>query len=303
MFALAVCMDEKFALNGAMALWSAIQHLDDHQVLAAYVLDNGISESTRSKLVEIFAKQKEIRLSWVHVDPEIINNLPLPEDSWLSPATYARIFLPDLVSPDVEKLLYIDSDTLVRHNVHELSSLDMQGNALAACVDDKYKIVRNAQARSCLKRLGLVDDDKYFNAGVILFELKRWRELNLTQRSIELVQNHGLEFSHADQDALNAALSQHWCELGWEWNVTSNYYDASFISDESKMSSVKLIHYTGPNPGTSRCTHPERQLFYQYVRDSDWFGNRSNYIKWRVLIKKNKSVNLLKSLVKAVLRK
>ncbi len=81
----------------------------------------------------------------------------------ISYAAYFRYFIADEVSED--RVLYLDSDMIVHDKLDDLFSLDLQGYAIAAVQDHDMN--------------GLVST---FNSGMLLIDIKKWRENNSRDR-------------------------------------------------------------------------------------------------------------------------
>ena len=113
-------------------------------------------------------------------------------------ANFARFYLTEMLPSDVEKVVYLDADTVVRKDVTHLYDTSLtqatsQSMAVAA-VSRRYKPMcgswlacRSTQVQSLLRSQGINDPAAQldtFNAGVLVLHLKRWRVLDYT-RAIE----------------------------------------------------------------------------------------------------------------------
>ena len=117
---------------------------------------------------------------------------------------YSKYFIADLV--DREKVLYLDSDTLVNGQLKSLLSTDLEGFPVAA----------------------VKDIDGSFNTGVLLIDTVKWRELNISTKCIELHANwenkqFDTESSKNVQRVLNQIFKDNWLELDKRYNVQVGY--------------------------------------------------------------------------------
>lgn len=87
-------------------------------------------------------------------------------------ATYSRLFIASLLPETVDKVIYLDCDALVLDSFKEILNLDLN-NYLAAGV-----LALNCTAE-VKKAIDLNEDDLYINAGMLLINLKRWRQENV----------------------------------------------------------------------------------------------------------------------------
>lgn len=273
-----VCFDEQFALHGSMAVLSAAWSVPSGVKLHAYLVDTGVTVETAERVHRVL-KAASVGYSWLRPDLEDLKRLPLPDPTWLNHSTFARLLLPDLLPAEVERFLYLDSDTIVVDDIRKLLYSGMDGAVVMACEDSLYSPIEKSASGEVHRNLGMDDSDGYFNAGIMVFDCGAWREGRLRERVFDLILQHGQSFKHADQDALNIALRGRWKALDQRWNATSNLFNPTNGSFPAITENPGIIHYTGPNPGTKGCFHSRRSLFYRIVRKSGWSG-RIDSSKW-----------------------
>jgi len=131
-----------------------------------------------------------------------------------SDATYWRLGLPDYL-PDASRVLYLDCDVIVRRDLGELWSAALGDRLLAAA--------RDAFAHEN-KKMAVEFGGDYFNAGVLLLNLKQWRKQSLARKVMKIIaemeaENHPYRFH--EQSPLNKAVNGNWLVLPPTWN----YYE------------------------------------------------------------------------------
>ena len=272
-----ICTDKKLAFCGAITLYSAACNLTDHRQLDAYVVDIGIGEKNRLKYERIL-NLPNVSLHWLRPDLHRIQNLPTL--SWLSIATYGRLLLPEMLPDDLERILYFDSDMLVLSDISELWEKQCNGNCVCVCQDSKYSKIRMCKTSNLMTELGLNPDAPYFNAGLMVIDMPAWKQNDISSKAFHLIRDHGKQFSHLDQDALNIALYQKWEKLDPAWNVTTATLPSFIDRDGESKNDIKNLHYTGEKPSSPFCLHPLRHLFWQYVRASGWY--EKDWHDWRL---------------------
>lgn len=163
-------------------------------------------------------------------------------------STMDRLYLPELL-PDIDKIVYIDVDTVILGDIAELAKYKTSSRGIAARPTPNPN--NNIQAHWIERaiRIRAFDTQKareyrrktsaalnllspYFNAGVLVLSLERLRALNFTAETLHLVKEYGLE----DQEALNLFSLGDYNHIAMEWNAQP-YVD---WFDE-----VKLIHWAG----------------------------------------------------------
>lgn len=148
--------------------------------------------------------------------------------------TYFRLFLPELY-PQYDKVLYLDSDTIVLGDISELYNTDMGTNLVAASPDD---IIQNIEVFQEYAELvvGVAKYQHYFNAGVLLMNLDELRKFKFQEKFLYLLGT--VKFSVAqDQDYLNRVCKGRVKLVSHDWNVMP------YVNHETKPADIKLIHY------------------------------------------------------------
>jgi lipopolysaccharide biosynthesis glycosyltransferase len=163
-----------------------------------HVISNRLSDENKAKLSSL--SERFPHGKWNYYGFEYDDKaLTIPEH--LTVETYYRFFLPAIL-PELERIIYIDGDTIINGEIAELWNEDLEGK-IAGVVSD----VTNSYKRS--KILDLEYDWYYFNAGVLLLDLKKFSELytldNLP-KIISVVFNKYVENNepwYADQEVIN----------------------------------------------------------------------------------------------------
>ena len=171
----------------------------------------------------------------------------------LSYAAFFRYFIADEVLED--RVLYLDSDTIVNAKLDDLFYLDLQGYAIAAVQD--------------FDQSGWLTT---FNSGVMVIDAKKWRENRLTQSLLELTAQHH-EHVYGDQGILNMHFGDQWLHLDKEYNFmvgldqflhlsgNEEWYQSNYYGN----CEPKIIHYTTEfKPWTHLTLTRFRKLWWFY---------------------------------------
>lgn len=127
--------------------------------------------------------------------------------------TYHRLLLPEIIQED--RLLYVDSDTLVEVDVAPLFELDM-GKQPAGFVT--IGVTSKNTATPLFTALGIPPDTPYFNAGVMLLNLPEWRRQNCTERVLDFCHEHNAQLI-GDETALNGVFAGDYLRLDSRYNT------------------------------------------------------------------------------------
>jgi lipopolysaccharide biosynthesis glycosyltransferase len=174
--------------------------------------------------------------------------------SYITSAAYFRMMLPSLL-PDLEKIIYIDTDTLVRQDLKELWNFDIGENYIAAVPNYYGGVIQ----RKKYKRAGFLSTDFCINSGVMLVNLKEWRANDIEQKCLAKIGNEKLcKIETGDQVILNFVCYPKVAFLPCKWNVAENkmrshngyirrydiYYSAGELSEA--WNKPAIFHWTGP---------------------------------------------------------
>lgn len=175
----------------------------------------------------------------------------------ITAATYARIFIPEALPYEQGRLVYLDADVVLNGPIDALETIDMEGFAVAACVDAVWD--RDPEWNA---RLGSPPDTRYFNAGVLLIDLAAWRRDDLTRRLTAFILARPEGLAMMDQDALNGTLAGCVKVLDDRWNA---YYPSKVPFEEMDpgvFAAARIVHFVGRHkPNQKENLHPARALF------------------------------------------
>lgn len=257
--------DDNFVQHCCVAITSILLHNKEVQF---YIFTEGLSEENSSILKDL-VNDLGGRLEIVLVESNVVSKFPMPEnaDAHISIATYYRLFSALLLPDHIDKVIYMDCDMVVRKSMHELWNTDLESSAIGAVYQPKSK-----SQEDDMKRLSIPKDYGYFNAGLILINLKYWRDHAITDRLFSFIKNRFNSIKQHDQDALNAVLFSEVLPLNYTWNFLPPYFNVSELSfpncvDYSKQENdPAVIHFvSAPKPWDFGCKHPLRGEYYKYL--------------------------------------
>lgn len=171
----------------------------------------------------------------------IKKNLSKRFDAAFTVAAMYRFFIPQLLAPDIEKAIYLDSDTVINIDVKELWQVELGDRPLGAIAEsetDSFSYKSNAAANPLIIN-NVVPYEDYFNSGVLLMNLKLLRdEEDNFFRGIKFVVKKQL--GYMDQDALNYLFAKTYLKLPAKFN--------SFVRENRRLSETvarKIYHFAG----------------------------------------------------------
>ena len=179
-------------------------------------------------------------------------------------ANYYRLLIPKLISED--KILYLDADIVVKGSIDSLYESDIKDYYIGAIENPGF--TRHNELKMDIR-------SKYFNSGVMLMNLKKWRSSELANKVIEFVENNPKKIEFVDQCGLNSIINGAWMEFSPKYNQQSVIFEENFVakyncfnSDEldEALKAPVIIHYTGSSkPWHLRNKHPYKYLYWRYL--------------------------------------
>lgn len=201
--------------------------------------------------------------------------------NYISIETYFRFFIADLI-PQHNKILYLDADLIVMDDLQKLYNFNIDNYIMGVVQDMNMEVLVKTDCKissglnfrqyfmNILKKQNL----KYFNAGVLLLNLKKWRENNVLNELLKFCEeNNPLEYQ--DQDALNAVLENNVIYLDSRYNLFKDFdFYISHQNDKNRIKELKkcfknpgIIHYIGEN---KPWVYKEK-FWYSYEKIKEWW--------------------------------
>lgn len=242
--------DERYLPHAAAMLCSLLEH---NRVSRIHLFYSSISKLELEKLQSFVTKYgTEITL----YEMELSDFAELPVDKWASAAVYFRLLAPRFLPADLDKILYLDTDIIVRRSLFDLWNTNIASHALAA-------VPHNEDEDDFRKALGLPDGTKYFNSGVLLINLKYWRENHVVEHAIAFVRDNPDKIQFWDQDALNGTLVGQWVELPISWNYRCWWHWS--VKDPA------VLHFAGADkPWNWSNRNPFRHEYRKFRGKTPW---------------------------------
>ncbi|MFT3918512.1 glycosyltransferase family 8 protein [Cloacibacterium sp.] len=173
------------------------------------ILSEFISEKNKEIAKKQISKYSNFSIRFVILKDIDTSNFFL--NSYMSVSTYYRFYIPKLFS-HYDRILYLDSDLIVDADISELASLDFE-DTLAVCCSSPFirnKVLKGDDEKFSLNYfthvLKMPDPLQYFNAGVMLYNIKKMNEIDIATKLFEALEDIKEPFLQ-DQDILNSVLS------------------------------------------------------------------------------------------------
>ncbi len=277
--------NEKYVPYAGVSMTSLFVNNRDVDTVNVYVLGEGLSSESCDMICEMADKYG------AHVIfPEtqlLINRFRqmgmIPYRGAYS--VYLRLFFDELVGADVKRAIYVDADTIIDASLIPLVEHDLGGKSIGMVLEsirDDYKVM-----------IGMQPDSDYYNSGVILYDVEKWRESKYGEKLVDHIRNVRSSYI-GDQDFLNIVTAGDVCRLPLKYNFqplhrrytirqyfkayplrhgasSSEYYSFSDIKEAASGAVIyHCYRWIGEFPWNKGNLHPFNDKFDKYLSKSLW---------------------------------
>ncbi|MBR2744009.1 MAG: glycosyltransferase family 8 protein [Clostridia bacterium] len=226
-------VDDNYIPFLGVALKSLIENSSKEYKYLVKVLYTTVTKTNMEKIKKY--ESDGVSIEFVDVNPKIkeISHQLYTRD-YFSNTTYYRLLIPDLY-PEYDRAIYLDSDIIVLKDITKLFKMNIGDNLLAAAPDDVIQTIEVFRNYS-EKVVGVADYRNYFNAGILLLNLKELRNFSFKDKFLYLLGT--IKFSVAqDQDYMNRLCKGRVTLLQKTWNKMP------VSGDNIDKSRINIIHY------------------------------------------------------------
>lgn len=267
-----------------ISILSLFENNKNIQKLNVYVITSDVTNENRLKLQHI-AKCYNRKIEFVNASTQLAD---LGKKFGLMPfrgsfAVYSTLIM-DNIFPQIEKILVIDSDTIINGSIVDLWNTNIEGHALALVPEiGLYGKISSSEDLSVLYKHNI-----YYNTGVLFFNLKKWRTEKINELIISGIKNYKKEFRIFDQSIINYLLNDQILRLKLKYNFYTAVHGISYSTlcknfDQKKIFSQiefieaknnpVIIHFVGfpfERPWYKKGITPYNSIYLNYIASSPW---------------------------------
>ena len=235
--------------------------------------DDTLTQANRDKFSAV-AKQYNQRVEFYNVEEicadklaEYVSLVPAVKTAPVTVGAFYRLVLTEILSPDIDKVIYLDSDIVVNLDITELWKIELGDKIFAAVPEAANGMLLQKFMPLCLE--GYVKPEDYFNSGVLLMNLNilRGEGENLKRGVIFRGKRNNGCF---DQDILNYLFAADYIKLPVEFNCFVKTH--RHLNNDAAFG--KIYHYTYGVAGrglTLDMQDPFNRLWMEYFAKTPWF--------------------------------
>lgn len=255
--------DDRFVQHCGVMLTSLFENNTD-EYIAIHLLHVNLSKQSQKSLSNIVAKYRNSVLVFYQIENNnIFNNLPTSKN--ISISAYLRLFITNILSENIKKIIYLDCDIIINNSIKEFYNIDLSNLALVAvedCINKRKEIYT---------RLNYPISYSYFNTGVLLMNLEYLRSNNYEKHIITFLSNHYKKIKLYDQDVLNSLFYDKKLLISKKWNYIE--YNSSY----NYTGEPNIIHFAGiVKPWHYGCRNKYTSLYYKYLSKTEWSKFKPN---------------------------
>ena len=265
------CLDNNYIPYCATTIASVIANNQKEEITFHLFVD-GITDVNRIMMQEWLGKQEGKDILFYELSEDAFKDFPVG-DAYINLTTYFRLVIQDKL-PDIDKVIYLDCDTIVNGSLKELWNTEMGDYAVAGVRDRVNDSIR------LYNRLRYPMHDGYVNAGVLLINLKKWREFHVFDRAKEIAKSMPEALKNHDQDIINILFHDNKLMLPFRYNLLEYYlYVEEWLYLDRKYypemidacKNPVIIHFCMPQkPWHYECINPFKDLYYKYRKITPW---------------------------------
>lgn len=276
MIHVACASDDAYAPHAAALIHSLAVTQGDQGVTIYYLHDHTLTAPVQATL-KSYCDKLGVGLRFIeHKGGGITGDLPasklIPELAWY------RTLLPDLL-PELDRVLYLDTDIIVREPLADFFNTDL-GDQYAACINDYLAAIAHPEVAKNID----IAYEKYFNSGVMLLNLQALRRDGGGKRILDIAKKNIGHLHFPDQDALNLAIGFNAKLVSPRWNypaLSGEYFSkykhspalAMATCDQVRQPDFRpaIIHYSAhPKPWKTFNPLPYFADYHRHRAQTPW---------------------------------
>lgn len=187
------CVSNNYIPFIQVTILSIIKNNLNYKINIHIIFDN-ISKKNKLILLENFNCFNNINFYFYKIDDSRLRGLK--NSNWTKYAWY-RILIPDIISKKINKILYLDADTLVVEDLSTIYNIPLENHSIAGVLDGE---TFNTET---FNRLKFTYNQRYICSGIMLINLYFWRKNNITEKIIKWAKKNNSILKFPDQDSIN----------------------------------------------------------------------------------------------------
>lgn len=259
-----ICLacDNNYAKHAGVVIASILSNANKEDSLKFFILNGNLNESNKTKILEL-KSIKDCEIVFIKIQEELFENYKeIKTHSYITLTAYYRLKLPTLV-PDIDRIIYFDCDFVVNESLKELYDSDLEGKPIGGVLD--------------IKKKKLIENPTYVNSGMLIFDLKKMRELEIEAKLTSWAETNASRITCGDQEIINEVCKNNIKILPDEWNVQSS----NFTNRSTYTKNTKGIHFvSAKKPWHFGSFSYHKKYYFKYLQLTPWANKGFDTILW-----------------------
>ncbi len=254
--------NDNHAMLLGVALCSLFENKKGDYPIRIFVMDGGISMKNKARLREL-EQRYHFAIEYVVPDAKLFEGI---STEWRPIPAYYRVAIGRTLPADCHKALYMDCDIVVKGDIAELFHENLEGKTIAAVPDYYQEFWKEKLVGMCQElSVPMPQEFFYFNSGVMLIDLERWRTLDIESKLFAFIRANPDKLWVADQHPLNVVLIGDCTALPAKYN-----FDPA-PTNLHRLREPFIIHFSGGTKPWYRLSALEfRDEYIRYADMTPW---------------------------------
>jgi len=262
---IALAPNDKFVKYALVLMISVLENTSSN--VEFIILHSNLNAESKVYLNSV-SKYSNARVTYAQVDENVFTGFQ--NASWTTIQAWFRALIPDIF-PEIDKVIYLDCDTMLVSNIKQLWDIDVSDKVAAVVQDVLY-------SDQLCKQLSL-KSNVYFNSGMLVLNCKKWREMNLFEKVKDCAMNNKA-IKYGDQDVLNFVIDTDKIVISPKFNYMENWwrdyshdYKDEFKTDyeECRKGNAVVVHFAGYKPLNAKTRNSYKDLWWQYAKKTPFY--------------------------------
>lgn len=248
-------------------LLNSIQYSNKEGIFNIYILHKNLSMKDDINIITRNLDMEKFNIFPIQIPDSEIDNFPVYEKRYPI-EIYFRLYAAKYLPNTLDRILYLDSDTLVINPLSELYEMDFEDNYFIAATHIKKVIHKFNELR-----LNIDENSAYINTGVLLINLKKLRDVPVEKDVLNFLKKYEKKLLLPDQDIISGLygdkiklidnLKYNFGER--TWRLYNLYNPQHPITIKWICKNTVIIHYYGRNKPWNKNYIGHLNCFYNKV--------------------------------------
>ena len=251
--------DENYVPYLDVAIISIIKNSSKNNNYEITILESNISKDSKKKILK--HSKGNIKINFYDAN-KVIEPIKekLPNVFYYGLAAYFRLFI-ETAFPQYDKIIYLDCDVVLLNDVAKLYKIELGDNLVAAAFEQNTN--RDPMFTNYVKDIIGIPSDTYFNSGVMVMNLKEFRNYGVQNRFINMLTTYNFDSLAPDQEYLNVICHGRVKYLPTGWNKQS--------FPEAPEGDLNLCHFALANKPWHYKDTINSEYFWKYAKYSEFY--------------------------------